>query len=81
MPFLLQVGASQTANVPVTEVCLAHVLSRTFAQFQSPEEWAFVYENQVRCLLFAVGCAGALTKEALVLQMCADYIVLICLRS
>lgn len=36
-----------SSAVAVTDVCMAHVLMRTHAQFQYPEEWQFVHTHQV----------------------------------
>jgi hypothetical protein len=45
--FDIQTQESQRSHVPTTDVCLAHVLSNTYAQFQSPEEWQYVLYTQV----------------------------------
>jgi hypothetical protein len=45
--FDLQTQESHRSHVPTTDVCLAHVLSNTYAQFQSPEEWQYVLRTQV----------------------------------
>lgn len=52
--FLLstQLASAQTSGVPATDVCLAHVLTNTYAQFQYPEEWLYVHTHQVQGFVF-----------------------------
>jgi len=45
--FLSKAGESVREKVPITDVCLGHVLYKTLAQFQSPEEWQSILSNQV----------------------------------
>jgi hypothetical protein len=64
--FDLQTQESHRSHVPTTDVCLAHVLSNTYEQFQSPEEWQYVLHSQVCFARAVTSMACAVMKWAVV---------------
>ena len=72
-------GQGSTGAVAVTEVCLAHVLSNTYSQFRSPEEWQYVLNSQVKMdLTVCLYCNLVLYCMYCTIMMYNNIVVLSC---